>query len=151
MGIAPGTALGTSLIVGAAPPECAGAAAGIAETAIELGGALGITLLGALGTALYRHDVAAALDGASPAARAGRDTLGSAVSTADRLPDGALAAAEAAFVHGMHVVAVVCAVLMAAAAVGAAILLRHVPPAGAPADASASPIDTLSAREPVAA
>jgi DHA2 family multidrug resistance protein-like MFS transporter len=41
LGLAPVFTLGTALIVGAAPPERAGAAAAISETSSELGGALG--------------------------------------------------------------------------------------------------------------
>ena len=46
----------TDLIVGTAPPERAGAASGISETGAELGGALGIALLGSIGTAVYGED-----------------------------------------------------------------------------------------------
>ena len=46
--------LTTELIVGSAPPERAGAASGISETGAELGGALGISILGSAGAALYR-------------------------------------------------------------------------------------------------
>src|SRR6266545_2868732 len=46
--------LTTELIVGSAPPERAGAASGISETGAELGGALGIAILGSIGTAVYR-------------------------------------------------------------------------------------------------
>ena len=54
LGMAPVMSLTTELIVGSAPPERAGAASGISETAAELGGALGISILGSLGVALYR-------------------------------------------------------------------------------------------------
>src|SRR5919106_347320 len=53
LGTAPLFTLTNDLIIGAAPPERAGAAAGISETAAELGGALGIALLGSLATAIY--------------------------------------------------------------------------------------------------
>lgn len=53
IGLAPVFTLTNDLIIGAAPPERAGAAAGISETASELGGALGIALLGSLATAIY--------------------------------------------------------------------------------------------------
>jgi MFS transporter, DHA2 family, multidrug resistance protein len=53
IGFAPVYTLTNDLIIGAAPPERAGAAAGISETASELGGALGIALLGSLATAVY--------------------------------------------------------------------------------------------------
>jgi len=126
IGIAPGTALGTSLIVGGVPPGQSGAASGVAQTGNELGGALGIALLGALGTALYRHDLAAY---AAPAAA--RDTLGGAVALSQRLPQGLLDTAELAFAHGLHVVAAMCAALLLATSLAAARLLRHVPAMGA--------------------
>ena len=47
LGTAPVFTLTNDLIIGSAPPERAGAAAGISETAAELGGALGIALFGA--------------------------------------------------------------------------------------------------------
>jgi DHA2 family multidrug resistance protein-like MFS transporter len=53
LGFAPVYTLTNDLIIGSAPPERAGAAAGISETASELGGALGIALLGSLATAVY--------------------------------------------------------------------------------------------------
>ena len=53
IGFAPVYTLTNDLIIGAAPPERAGAAAGISETTSELGGALGIALLGSLATAVY--------------------------------------------------------------------------------------------------
>ncbi|HEV3378831.1 MAG TPA: MFS transporter [Thermoleophilaceae bacterium] len=46
----------TDLIVGTAPPERAGAASGISETGAELGGALGIAILGSIGTAVHGED-----------------------------------------------------------------------------------------------
>jgi DHA2 family multidrug resistance protein-like MFS transporter len=133
IGIAPGTTLGMQLIVGAAPPENAGAASGVAETGNELGGALGIALLGSLGAALYRSDIADSIPaGVAPdVARAAHDTLGGAVTVADRLPAGVLDAAQVAFAHGLDVAAATCAVLMAGAAIATAVLLRHVPKSAA--------------------
>src|SRR5690606_17786240 len=55
------------LVVGAAPPERAGAASAIAETGAELGGALGLAILGSMGLALYRSQLTANLPaGISP-------------------------------------------------------------------------------------
>src|SRR5215213_7585984 len=48
LGLAPVLSLTTELIVGSAPPERAGAASGISETGAELGGALGISILGSI-------------------------------------------------------------------------------------------------------
>ena len=53
LGLATVMTLATDLIVGSAPPERAGAASAISETGTELGGALGIALLGSLGAAAY--------------------------------------------------------------------------------------------------
>jgi DHA2 family multidrug resistance protein-like MFS transporter len=53
IGMAPLFTLTNDLIIGSAPPERAGAASGISETVSELGGALGIALLGTLATAVY--------------------------------------------------------------------------------------------------
>jgi DHA2 family multidrug resistance protein-like MFS transporter len=56
LGLAPVFTLATDVIVGAAPPERAGAASAISETGSELGGALGIALLGSLATAVYGRE-----------------------------------------------------------------------------------------------
>src|SRR5262249_7993144 len=58
LGFAPVFTLTTDLIVGAAPPERAGAAAAISETGAELGGALGIAIFGSIGVAVYRAALA---------------------------------------------------------------------------------------------
>jgi DHA2 family multidrug resistance protein-like MFS transporter len=116
--------LGTQLIVGSAPPERAGVASGMAETANELGGALGIALLGSLGTAIYRHDVADQVPSGTGAAV--RDTFAGAVDAAHSVPAGVLAAANHAFVNGLEVVAATGAVLMALVAAVAVVTLRHV-------------------------
>ena len=132
VGIAPGTALGTNLIVGAAPPERAGAASGTAEAGNELGGALGIALLGSLGTAVYRSEIVGARRGRARGRRRGARHARRRRSVADRLPDGVLDAATVAFTHGVQGAAAACAVLTLAMAVAAAVLLRHVPPVGEP-------------------
>ncbi len=54
LGLSPVAGMATELIVGAAPPERSGAASAISETSSELGGALGIAVLGSIGTAVYR-------------------------------------------------------------------------------------------------
>src|SRR5262245_58565917 len=68
--------LTTELIVGSAPPERAGAASGISETGAELGGALGIAILGSLGTAVYRNQLGNHLPAGVPfeAGQTARDT-----------------------------------------------------------------------------
>jgi MFS transporter, DHA2 family, multidrug resistance protein len=134
LGVAPVGTLATDIVVGSAPPERAGAASGISETSAEFGGALGIAILGSIGTAVYRSEVADAFpDGAPPeAAEAARDTLGGAVSVADQLP-GTLAAelldtAREAFTQGLQVSAITSVAIVLVMAILTAILLRHVRP-----------------------
>jgi DHA2 family multidrug resistance protein-like MFS transporter len=128
VGVAPAATLGMGLILGAAPPERAGSASGLSETGNELGGALGIALLGSLGTAIYRADMDAAVpsDVAPAVADAARDTLGGAAGVAAQLPGGVLEAAHAAFASGLNVVAGIAAVLMVVMAVVTAVVLRRV-------------------------
>src|SRR5262249_15366939 len=61
LGLAPVFTATTDLIVSSAPPERAGAASGISETGAELGGALGLAVLGSIGVAVYRGHLASAL------------------------------------------------------------------------------------------
>ena len=136
LGLAPVFGLTTELIVGSAPPERAGAASGISETGSELGGALGISVLGSIGVALYRGGIADALPPGVPgdAAASIRDTLGAAVGIAAQLPDqlgaAVLEVARDAFVRGMVLAAAICAVLAVAVAFVALFTLRDVGPAG---------------------
>jgi DHA2 family multidrug resistance protein-like MFS transporter len=133
LALAPVITLATELIVGSAPPEQAGAATGISETSGELGAALGIAILGSLGTAVYRSGVSDTLPSGIPAgiADAARDTLGGALAIAQTLPDALGAAlvraAQTAFVDAIHVVAAVAAVGAVLTAIGAAVALRSVP------------------------
>ena len=96
--------LATDLIVGSAPPERAGAASAISETGAELGGALGIAILGSIGTAVYRGAMADAVPAGVPpeAAEAARDTLGGAVAVAEQLPDQLGADAARRGPRGVH-------------------------------------------------
>jgi DHA2 family multidrug resistance protein-like MFS transporter len=148
LGLAPVITLATELIVGSAPPEQAGAATGISETGGELGGALGIAILGSVGTAVYRTEVGDMLPSGIPAeaAEAARDTLGGALAIAQTLPDalasGLVAAAQTAFVDALHLVAAVAAVGAVVTAILAAVALRSVParPEPAPLEGTVEPI-----------
>lgn len=130
LGIGPIGALGTDILVGAAPPERAGAASAVSETATELGGALGIALLGAVGTAVYRSMLADDLPaGVGPAtAGASRNTLGAAVQASGGLHAGLgqqlLHAARAAFTDGFTAAATAATAITIIAAILAAITLR---------------------------
>jgi DHA2 family multidrug resistance protein-like MFS transporter len=133
VGISPVVTLATDIIVGSAPPEQAGAASGISETSAEFGGALGIAVLGSIGTAVYRNQVAARLpvDVPPAAASATRETLGGAVAAAAQLPEPLaatlLGAAREAFVQGLQLSSLIGAVGLAGTAFLVAFLLRSVP------------------------
>jgi DHA2 family multidrug resistance protein-like MFS transporter len=133
LALAPVFSLTTELIVGSAPPERAGSASGISETGFELGGALGIAILGSIGTAVYRGELAHRLPAGIPsqAADIARNTLGAAVDVAGQLPDPLgstlLNIARDAFVQGMHLTAAISTAVAIGAAIMAVILLRRVP------------------------
>jgi MFS transporter, DHA2 family, multidrug resistance protein len=145
LGLAPVLTLTTDLIVGSAPPERAGAASGISETAVELGGALGISVLGSLGVAIYRGDLSR-LPAALPpdAAVTARDTLGGAVKVAALLPgpvgSAVLDVSRNAFVQAMQTAASISAIAAIAVALFALAALRHVPSSSTETAERAKPI-----------
>ncbi|TQK51652.1 DHA2 family multidrug resistance protein-like MFS transporter [Streptomyces sp. SLBN-118] len=138
-GIVTVMALISDLALASAPAEKAGSAASLLETGQEFGGALGMAVLGSIGTAVYRADLTDSVPRGVPAEAVGtvRETLGGAAAVAgqlpDRLGDSVLGAAREAFTHGMQLAAADAGVLLLAAAVLAAALLRQAPAAeGAP-------------------
>jgi DHA2 family multidrug resistance protein-like MFS transporter len=130
LGLAPVFTLATDMIVGSAPPERAGAAAAISETGSELGGALGIAILGSLGTAVYRSQMAGASLQSLPAdaIEEARSTLGGAVSVAPQLPahlaGDMLALARAAFTQALELTAIASVGIVIFTAVFVAARLR---------------------------
>jgi DHA2 family multidrug resistance protein-like MFS transporter len=132
LGLAPVFTLGTDLIVGGAPPPGGGAGGGISETSSELGGALGIAILGSIGTAIYRGGMAGVgLEGVPPEAQnVARDTLGGATAEAAQLSTAAgahlLETARAAFGHALQVTVAICAAVSALTAVLVLLTLRRV-------------------------
>ena len=100
----------------------------------ELGGALGIALLGSVVTVVYRGAVAGALGSDLPpdALEAARDRLGGALSAAGALPHeiGAplVAGARGAFIDAFQATALTSAAMALFAAAATALLLdRHKP------------------------
>ena len=131
LGMAPVFTIGTEIVVTSAPPERAGAASAMAETASEFSGACGIAIFGSLGTLLYRERLLAALPADMPPehlAAAGA-TLGGALGVAADLPPALgtvlREAARAAFTDALHATATVGALLLLLAAV---LVRRMLPP-----------------------
>jgi DHA2 family multidrug resistance protein-like MFS transporter len=152
IGLGPVFGLTTELIVGSAPPARAGAATGMSETGSEVGGALGLSLLGTIGLAIYRSQMTTDLPAGVPdaAAATARDTLGAALEVAAALPAevGAAVArvAQDAFVDGMQVAAIISVVLSVVVAVVSFIGLRHIPPTDAQPLGTAQANDEVSTR-----
>lgn len=127
-GLLPVNAVGVDLVVGAAPPQRAGAASAVSETTQELGTALGIALLGSLAAAVYSARVADALpEGTVDATAAAQVTLGAAAGTAGELPEELLTAAREGFTDGLQAAATASAVALVIMAVISLLLLRRVP------------------------
>jgi MFS transporter, DHA2 family, multidrug resistance protein len=107
----------------------------MSETSFELGGALGIAIIGSVVTAVYRHSMADAVLAGVPveAAQVARSTLGGALAVATQLPGGAgaalLDAARSAFADAFQVAASISAVILAVTAMVAARALRQPAPA----------------------
>ena len=114
-GLVSAMTLANELALGAAPPERAGSAAAVLESGQELGGALGMAILGSVGAAVYT----AAMPSSAPAAA--RETLGGAVGGSAAVLD----AARSAFVEAMAGAALGAALLMVVAAGVAVALLRR--------------------------
>ncbi|MEV0461088.1 MFS transporter [Catellatospora methionotrophica] len=125
--------LSTELILWAAPPERAGAASALSETASEFGGALGMAVLGSIGTAVFRAhlEVPSVLPG--QAADTARETLAGAAAVAAATPgplgEALLASARTSFVSGLHAAAIAAVVLLLIAAALALITLPSREPA----------------------
>ncbi|MFI0155164.1 MFS transporter [Streptomyces lydicus] len=122
--------LGNELAIGVAPPERAGSASALLESGTELGGALGMAILGSIGSAVYRGHMDDAVSAGLPsgAADAARETLAGAAAVAGELPGRAgealLAAARTAFTDGLQTAVLVAAGVMALAAALTIALLR---------------------------
>ncbi|MFJ6809203.1 hypothetical protein ACIQRK_24785 [Streptomyces anulatus] len=139
-GLMPVSSLGIGMIVDAAPPERAGSAAAVGETTQELGGALGIAVLGSVLNVAYHGGLAGSMpDGVPVSAReAVADNLPAALEAAGRLPaeTGAqlVSVARDSFAQGLAWIAMGAVPVMLALAVTATALLRNVGRAGEGAD-----------------
>ena len=147
---APIIALGTPLVLGSAPPEKAGSAGSLVQLSTEFGGTLGIAVIGTVGTAVYRGQIADTLPAGIPdgAAAAAKDSLAGAHEVAATLPGpqatSILDPAHLAFADGLHTVALIGAVLIGVTGIITAIRLRNVDPFGAGAPAEEAAEDTAT-------
>jgi EmrB/QacA subfamily drug resistance transporter len=124
----------TDSIMGSLPPEKAGVGSAMNDTTREVGGALGVAILGSIATAVYTSTIIsnpefAKLEAASPAAaQAVKDSVGGAAQVAATLPSAVgqavTTAANDAFIHAIGRSVIVGAVV---AALGAAVAFFFLP------------------------
>jgi EmrB/QacA subfamily drug resistance transporter len=121
----------TASIMGSLPPARAGVGSAMNDTARQVGGALGVAVMGSVAAGAFRTDVEQRLAaGAVPGELVGRagDSLGAALATA-RGAGGRMAlviddAGREAFIHGLRWASLVA---LAVALVGAAVAWRLLP------------------------
>jgi DHA2 family multidrug resistance protein-like MFS transporter len=137
--------LSTDLAVSSAPAERASAAAALSETGSELGGALGIAVLGSVGGVVYRSALAGHLPStlAPDTAAAVSSTLGAALHVAAGLSEPErvrlVEASRAAFTHALEVTSGIAAAMALLLAIGSALVLRERRPALLPAALGQNP------------
>lgn len=132
-------ALGTDIVMGAAPPDRSGSAAALSETVQEFGIAAGVALLGSLTTAIYRRDIETPAGLPASVAETYGNSLSGASSVADRIPADAIDHARSVFTGGLNTAALVAGIAIAFAASACFVMLRHIQPPGE-ADRAAEPI-----------
>jgi Na+/melibiose symporter-like transporter len=139
----------TESIMGSLPPSKAGVGSAMNDTTRQMGGALGVAIIGSVLASSYRPGVESklrALHAPAGVVSAARDSIGGAVDAANRLGQplraNVITAARTEFVHAFHsslIVAMV--VVLAAAAVAFGFLPAHATDAGEVDD---GPLDGLA-------
>ncbi|HTE60530.1 MAG TPA: MFS transporter, partial [Solirubrobacteraceae bacterium] len=116
----------TESIMGSLPPERANIGSAVNDTTRELGGALGVAVVGSIMSSLYVTRLSDALpaDVPAPVAAAARESLGAGVQVGGSLGADVGEAAREAFVHAMSRASIAVALV---AALGAFIAWRHLP------------------------
>ena len=116
----------TDSIMGSLPRAKAGVGSAVNDTTRQVGGAVGVALLGSLLASKYGSQMSSTLDGRVPSAilDKAKDSVGAALGIARDVPAAKpfasqlVDSANSSFVSGMHLAAVVSAVVILIAAVG---------------------------------
>jgi EmrB/QacA subfamily drug resistance transporter len=124
LGIAMGMVPATDSIMGSLPKEKAGVGSAVNDTTRQVGGALGVAVLGSLLASGYRARLhVSGLSGKLLADA--KSSVGGAIEAAQKVGNDAIAASgKAAYVHGMHVSLLVGAVFIIG---GALLSLAYLP------------------------
>jgi EmrB/QacA subfamily drug resistance transporter len=135
----------TEAIMSTLPREKAGVGSAVSNTIRQVGGALGVAVLGSVLSAIYRENIEASVSNLPEPVRAvARESVAGSYGVASRLgPAGAdlIAAADRTFVHAMHYAAAGSAI---AALLGTFVVLGWLPgraPKAAPAPETAASLD----------
>jgi predicted MFS family arabinose efflux permease len=131
----------TESITASLPPERANIGSAVNDTAREIGGALGVAIVGSIASSLYSAQVVRDLPTKVPApvASAARASVGAAV----QLGAGVVDPARAAFVDAMSRASLVVAVV---AALGAVVAWRYLPARESAADLEGQAHSTPASR-----
>jgi len=114
----------TEAIMGVVPAAKAGIGSAVNDATRELGGTLGVAVIGSLALSLYRDGVAE-LPAPRPVRDLAADSLGAAQAAAQQIGDPALlAGAQSAFLDGLTIG---CFVAAAVALTGALVTARYLP------------------------
>jgi EmrB/QacA subfamily drug resistance transporter len=129
VGLGLASAPATEAIMGSLPRHRAGVGSAVNDTAREVGGALGVAIVGSVASSIYRSGLAGELPRSvpGPASAAARDSLGAALQVSGRLGSAGSQVADAA--RGAFVEAMARASIMSAgiAAVAALVAWRYLP------------------------
>jgi EmrB/QacA subfamily drug resistance transporter len=121
------TSPATEAVMGALRAEEAGAGSAVNDTVREVGGTLGVAVVGSVLSTVYGPSVVDALTAAgapAPAADAAADSVFAGLAVAGRLPGGATVAVQQSFLDGVSAGSWVAA---AASAAGALVVLAFLP------------------------
>jgi EmrB/QacA subfamily drug resistance transporter len=154
MGLGIGLSIAPSVdsILASAPPEKAGAASAVNDTGLQLGGAIGVAIMGSILTTSYRNSLPGFPGVSSAVQTAVHNSIGSAVSVTANLGgttrESILRAADHAFGNGLNGAALSAAV----AALLGVVLAIVIIPAWAGREAAgheATPVESAERSQPV--
>jgi len=129
----------TDSVMGAVPEAKAGVGSAMNDVTRQVGGALGIAIIGSSLNSVYSSQMSDAVTGLPPeAAEVAGDSVGAAIQVAAQLPapagDALVGAARLAFMDGLGIAVMVAAL---AAAIGAVVVHRYLPADHEPIEAQA--------------
>jgi MFS transporter, DHA2 family, multidrug resistance protein len=139
-------------ILGATPADKAGAGSALTDASSQVGGALGIAVLGSVLSSAYTHAIGQPAGLAGPALQAVRESLGSALGAAAAVGGppaaGIVQAARTAFLDAISATMLEGAAIVAVGAVAAVLLLPKRGRAAEPA--ATAPAPAAPGEEPLA-